>query len=237
MTYTALKFAYKHPTFGRSKIEKTQERYKNSVYYLWWEFLRRSTAYKKCCASDGKGKMKNTYQDFGDVFTTDFKTWWQTNERGAYLFAEQLPPKMIVLDEMPDASISGQVLVLQVPLKLPKRLLMAEFQKLLNVHHSGKRGRRNNVSSSARYPVTGHIDTDALQKCLRVYDMKIENPKMRLWQVTQVCKAIKRDAFIADGDTQGIITNKKLILANTASRLVKKAEAIIKNVENGRFPF
>ncbi len=237
MTYTALKFAYKHPTFGRSKIEKTQERYKNSVYYLWWEFLRRSTSYEKCCASGGKGKLKNIYQDFGDVFATDFKTWWQTNERGAYLFAEQLPPKMIVIDEMPDASIFDQVLVLQVPLKLPKRLLMAEFQKLLNVHHSGKRGRRNNVSSSARYPVTGHIDTDALQKCLRVYDMKIENPKMRLWQVTQACKAIKRDAFIADGDTQGIITNKKLILANTASRLVKKAEVIIKNVENGRFPY
>jgi hypothetical protein len=237
MTYTALKFAYKHPTFGRSKVEKTQERYKNSVYYLWWEFLRRSTAYKKCCASGGKGKLKNIYQDFDDVFTTDFKTWWQTNERGAYLFAEQLPPKMIVLDEMPDASISGQVLVLQVPLKLPKRLLMAEFQKLLNVHHSGKRGRRNNVSSSARYPVTGHIDTDALQKCLRVYDMKVANPKMRLWQVTQASKAIKRDAFIVDGDTQGIITNKKLILANTASRLVKKAETIIKNVESGRFPF
>jgi hypothetical protein len=237
MTYTALKFAYKHPTFGRSKVEKTKERYKNSVYYLWWEFLRRSTAYKKCCASGGKGKMKNTYQDFGDVFTTDFKTWWQTNERGANLFAEQLPPKMIVIDEMPDASISGQVLVLQVPLKLPKRLLMAEFQKLLNVHHSGKRGRRNNVSSSARYPVTGHIDTDALQKCLRVYDMKVANPKMRLWQVTQASKAIKRDAFIVDGDTQAIITNKKLILANTASRLVKKAETIIKNVESGRFPF
>jgi hypothetical protein len=237
MKYSALKFAYKHPTFGRSKVEKSQERYKNSVYYLWWEFLRRSTAYKKCGASGGKGKLKNIYQDFDDVFTTDFKTWWQTNERGAYLFAEQLPPKMIVLDEMPDASISGQVLVLQVPLKLPKRLLMAEFQKLLNVHHSGKRGRRNNVSSSARYPVTGHIDTDALQKCLRVYDMKVANPKMRLWQVTQACKAIKRDAFIVDGDTQGIITNKKLILANTASRLIKKAETIIKNVESGRFPF
>ena len=114
---------------------------------------------------------------------------------------------------------------------------MSEFQKLLNTHHAGKRGRRNNVSSTARYPVTGHIDTDALQKCLRVYDMKIANPKMPLWEITQECKAIKRDAFIVDGDTQKIITNKKLILANTASRLVKKAEAIIKNVENGRFPF
>ena len=237
MTYIALKFSYKHPTFGRSNAVKATEPFKNSVYYLWWEFLRRSNAYKKCCASGGKGKMKNIYQDFDDVFTTDFKIWWQTKERGAYLFAEQLPPKMTLIDAMPDANVANQVLVIQVPLKLPKRLLITEFQKLLNVHHSGKRGRRNNVSSSARYPVTGHIDTDALQKCLRVYDMKVANPEMRLWQVTQECKAIKRDAFILGGDTQKIITNKKLILANTASRLIKKAEAIIKNVENGRFPF
>jgi len=237
MTFNALKFAYKHPTFGRNKVEKSQERFKNSVYYLWWEFLRRSDAYKKCCESGGKGKLKNIYQDFGDVFATDFKTWWQTNERGAYLFAEKLPPKLQPIKSMPEEVTMNQVIVLQVPLALPKRFLMAEFQKLLNAHHSGKRGRRNNVSSTARYPVTGHIDTDALQKCLRVYDMKIENPKMPLWQITQQCKAIKRDAIIEDGDTQAIITNKKLILANTASRLVKKAGLIIQNVENGIFPY
>jgi hypothetical protein len=115
--------------------------------------------------------------------------------------------------------------------------LAAEFQKLLTAHHSGKRGRRNNESSTARYPVTGHIDTDALQKCLRVYDMKIANPKMPLWKMTQECKAIKREAFIEVGDTQAIITNKKLILANTASRLVKKAVIIINNTELGKFPF
>ena len=237
MTYTALKFAYKHPTFGRSKVEKSQEQFKNSVYYLWWEYLRRSEAYKKCCSSGGKGKLKNIYQDFGDVFSMDFKTWWQTNERGSNLFAEHLPPKFETINVLPDEVTMNQVMLLQVPLALPKRLLMAEFQKLLNAHHAGKRGRRNNVSSTARYPVTGHIDTDALQKCLRVYDMKTENPKMPLWQITQQCKAIKRDAFIETGDTQAIITNKKLILANTASRLIKKAKLIIKNTEQGTFPY
>jgi hypothetical protein len=67
--------------------------------------------------------------------------------------------------------------------------------------------------------------------------MKIANPKMPLWQLTQECKAIKRDAFIVDGDTQGIITNKKLILANTASRLLKRAKVLIQNVELGKFAF
>ena len=237
MTYTALKFAYKHPTFGRSKSEKSQERYKNSVYYLWWEFLSRSSAYKKCCASGGRGKLKNIYQDFGDVFKSDFKTWWQSNERGAFLFAEHLPPKFQPINVMPVEDIMNQVMVLQVPMALPKRLLMAEFQKLLNEYHLGKRGRRNNVFSTAKYPVTGHVDVFALQKCLRVYDMKIANPKMPLWKLTQECKAIKRDAFIEDSDTQGIITNKKLILANTASRLLNKAKMIIRNTELGKFPF
>jgi hypothetical protein len=237
MTYAALKFAYKHPTFGRSKVAKSQEIFKNSVYYLWWEFLRRSDAYKKCCASGGKGKLKYIYQDFGDIFATDFKTWWQTNERGAFLFAEQMPPKFEPIKVMPDDLALNQIMVLQVPMALPKRLLMAEFQKFLNAHHSGKRGRRNNLNSTARYAVTGHIDVFALQKCLRVYDMKISNPKMPLWRVAQESRAITRDAFIQDGDAQAIITNKKLILANTASRLVKKANLIVKNTEQGRFPY
>ena len=76
-----------------------------------------------------------------------------------------------------------------------------------------------------------------MQKCLRVYDMKIANPKMPLWQITQQSRAIKREAFIEVGDSQAIITNKKLILANTASRLVNKAKMIIRNTELGKFPF
>ena len=237
MTYKALKFAYKHPIFGRSKSEKSKEIYKNTVYYLWWEFLRRSDAYKKCCASNGNGQLKSIYNDFGDVFATDFRSWWQKNGRGAYLFAEHLPPVFQTVKAMPNDVTMEQILLLQVPMALPKRLLMAEFQKLLNEHHLGKRGRRNNVFSTAKYPVTGHVDIFALQKCLRVYDLKLANPKMPLWSITQQSKAIKREAFIEVGDSQAIITNKKLILANTASRLVNKAKMIIRNTELGKFPF
>jgi len=237
MAFTALKFAYKHPTFGRSNAVKATEPFKNSVYYLWWEFLRRSDAYKKCCASGGKGKSSGVYEDFGDVFETDFKTWWQFDDRGACLFAERLPPKMMLIDALPAPAVADQVLVLQVPLGLSKRTLVAEFQKILKDHHQGKRGRRNNVNSTARYPVTGHIDTDALQKCLRVYDMRKENPKMPLWQVCQNCKAIQRSALLSDTDTGPEKTAKKFNLTNTASRLIKRAELVIQNVEQGIFAF
>jgi hypothetical protein len=237
MAFAALKFAYKHPTFGRSNAVRATEPFKNTVYYLWWDFLRRSDAYRECCASGGTGKLSSVYEAFGDVFATDFKTWWQTDERGARLFAERLPPKMILIDALPAPAVADQVLVMQVPLALSKRALAAEFQKILKVHHQGKRGRRNNVNSTAMYPVTGHIDTDALQKCLRVYDMRRENPKMTLWQVCQNCKAIQRSALLSDSDTDAEKTSKKFNLTNTAQRLIKKAELIIQKVEQGRFAF
>jgi hypothetical protein len=237
MAFTAVKFAYKHPTFGRSKAAKTTEPFKNSVYYLWWEFLRRSDEYRECCAAAGKGKMSGLYQDFGDVFATDFKSWWQADERGARLFAERLPPKMTLIDELPAPAIADQVLVLQVPLGFSKRTLTVEFQKILKTHHQGKRGRRNTVNSTAKYPVTGHIDRFAIEKCLSVYDMRKANPKMPLWQVCQNCKAIQRSALLADSDTHAEKTAKKFNLTNTAARLIKRAELIILNVEQGRFAF
>ena len=237
MTFHAHKFAYKHPTFGRSKVVKATDPFKNSIYYLWWEFLRRSDTYKKCCMSGGRGKLRNLYKDFGDVFASDFKTWWQTEDRGARLFAERLPPRMSLIDEMPAPAIADQVLVLQVPLAMSKRTLSVEFQKILKVHHAGKRGKRNNVNSTARYPVTGHIDTDALQKCLRVYDMRKANPNMTLWELCQNSKAIQRSSLLNASDTHAEKVAKKFNLSNTANRLLKKANMIIANVEKGNFVF
>ena len=234
------KFAYQHPLFGRTKHQKELGRYRTTVYYLWWEFLRRSDAYREFCSYAGtkeSGRFSALYADFGDVFSTDFNVWWRKGDRGANLFAERLPPNMSVLTEFPNSTIAGQVLVVQVPLALSKRKLAGEFQKLLTEHHRGRRGSRNTEFSSAKYPVTGHIDTVALQKCLDVYDMKISNPEMRLWEIAQKCKAIQSESRIKSTDSSGEITNKKLILSNTTSRLLKKAMTIIQNVEEGRFAF
>ena len=69
-----------------------------SIYYLWFEYLKRSEKYKKACANNGKG-MKKIYNDFGDIF--QYKTdamgytdvndfyfkWWE--KRGAELFGIQ----------------------------------------------------------------------------------------------------------------------------------------------------
>lgn len=42
-----------------------------SVYYLWFDHLKRSERYKEVCGKKGKTKnarLRNIYKDFGDVF-------------------------------------------------------------------------------------------------------------------------------------------------------------------------
>ena len=239
MTFLARKFAYQHPLFGRSKKDKQKEMYKNSVYYLWWEFLRRNKDYAKCCENGGKGKLAELYFDFGDVHGCEFKEWWDDNRRGVQLFAEQLVDfnvKLIGTQE--SLHVTDFVMNVQIPLNLPKRFILKEFNKLLKKHHKGRRGIRTNRFSSARYPVTGHVDIAALQKCLLVYDTKINEPNLKLWQIAQKCKLSKFEHRLkADGsETKYVITDKRRRLASAADKVLRKAEKIIEGTARGIFP-
>ena len=55
----------------------------DSIYYLWFEYLKRSEKYRTACANNGKG-MKKLYKDFGNVLEYEgvegFWRWWR--ERG-----------------------------------------------------------------------------------------------------------------------------------------------------------
>jgi hypothetical protein len=234
MTFQKRKFAYKHPTFGRSKAVKSGHPYKNSAYYLWWEFLKRNNDYKNCCLKNGKGKLSSLYADFGNIFDTDFKTWWQQDNKGTYLFAEEVPLECKLISEISDHS-NNDVLFLQIPLALPKRFLTQKFSKILKIHHKGRAGIRTNLQSTAKYPIKGHIDISALQKCLEVYDMKI-NEDLSYWEIAQKCKVARPIQFIKDGDTKYEITNKKRVLTSTAERLFRRAEKIINGTSLGKFP-
>ena len=67
----------------------------NSIYYLWWEFLRRHDGYKKTCENGGDGKYAELYADFGNVHEATFKEWWTKDGRGARLFAEPPLPNSV----------------------------------------------------------------------------------------------------------------------------------------------
>jgi hypothetical protein len=66
--------------------------------------------------------------------------------------------------------------------------------------------------------------------------MKNAIPKMHWWEVAQKSNATRNTQFIKPGDTPAEITNKKLVLSNTAVRLYKRAVLIIEGVGNAEFP-
>ena len=95
-----------------------------SVYYYWWEFLKRHEGYKDCCARNGAGRYKKLYADFGDIHafeTKDFWAWWSeklevTHKRGEYLFAEPVARHLKVIDSSLN-DLNSDTLVIQVPLE------------------------------------------------------------------------------------------------------------------------
>lgn len=52
------------------------EGWKCSVYYYWWEYLRRHDGYKRTCERGGTGKYAALYKSFGDVHASSFTDWW-----------------------------------------------------------------------------------------------------------------------------------------------------------------
>lgn len=47
-----------------------------SVYYYWWEYLRRHAGYSETCENGGVGEHALLYKYFGNVHAEDFHTWW-----------------------------------------------------------------------------------------------------------------------------------------------------------------
>src|SRR5579862_8349459 len=80
-------FASKTPQFGAYPID-SQENGDNSLYYYWFQFLRRHEGYRKTCEAGGVGEFSGLYEDFGDVHAVTFQKWWSMDERGAKLFGE-----------------------------------------------------------------------------------------------------------------------------------------------------
>lgn len=52
------------------------EDWKCSVYYYWWEYLRRHDGYRATCQAKGDGEHSLLFKWFGDVHAGDFHDWW-----------------------------------------------------------------------------------------------------------------------------------------------------------------
>ena len=236
-------FQYQHPRFGSGRKPRPPSGWERSVYYWWWEYLRRHVGYRRCCERGGVGAYSALYRDFGDVHATDFKAWWSSSvggrERGVVLFAEPNAPlelREIGSSDEWDTSWSAEtVLVAAVPLSQSKRHLQRRFAALLAKRHKGRRGRPNTKTSAAKYPVYRKFSVPALRQMLAVYDLRKAEAGLTLAEIGQRLRLVKR-AMPSKGDTPKDAAAKRNVLNTTVGRYLKHAAAIIANTGRGNFP-
>jgi len=227
-------FPFAHPTFGTQTNPKSSSHWKKSVYYWWFEYLRRNEQYKLTCENNGSGDCEELFKLFGDVTSTDFKNWWTKDNRGVTLFAEPLKRSIVLINTESELSMPKSI-NLNVPLDLPINQLVKDFRKIVSKHHNNKKGTRTSNYSKAKFLPSKKVDVKFLEIALMVWDEKQNNPDKPFWQISQEMKLNIKN-LIRSSDTTAVITDKKNILAATASRYYKKATDMIGITTNGCFP-
>ena len=226
-------FLYRAPMWWRPSITPRQ-----SVYYWWYEYLKRNEDYRRCCESGGKGKLKALYKDFGDVCNVPFHQWLSADRRGERLFAEKARPVKLEELETPanwdERWKRDEVMVVVVPLGEPKRRINRWFNRVLNERHVSRPG-KTTKKSDADYQVTGKFSVLALEQMLLVYDFKQANPQLTMAEIGKQLKLVS-SAMPKVGDSIPLLAKKRNTMTATVSRYLKKADAYIRNTAIGKFP-
>lgn len=227
------------------------ETWQCSVYYFWWEFLRRHEGYKDCCERGGAGRYKKLYADFGDVHafdTKDFWAWWTEKDaggqgRGDRLFAEPPARPLKPVDRVLNTQKTDTLFV-QVPLEVRTSYLVRHFRRLLEEHKEQVAAARR--VSRANYPVTSTVRLSSLYQTLRVWDVWTEHKRSKKkYEIADLAGVYVNR--IVDGDTVEVLKRLNLPFKDVeqevrrrqimaVNRHLAAAEDYIENVGRGKFP-
>ncbi len=226
-------FLYRAPQGGRPSITPNR-----SVYYWWYQYLRRNEDYRRCCESGGQGELAALYEDFGDIYTPTFYQWWFDEHHGERLFAEKPRPvhleELRTKDEWNEAWSQEDVMVVVVPLTEPKRRINRWFNRILDERIQRRPG-KTTKKSDATYQVTGKFSVIALEQMLMVYDYRKEHPDLTMAEIGKKLKLVP-SAMPQIGDSIEKLAKKRNTMTATVSRYLKKAEVYIRNTALGKFP-
>ena len=205
----------------------------DSIYYLWFEYLKRSEKYKTACANNGKG-MAKLYKDFGNVFeyvgVEGFWTWW--NERGQYLFGIEATQEIVEFDSA-DEVVGYEEYKL---IAIPKNITATTIKKRLNKLVDDMKGElKLTAEQTAKYSIAQtKVDVESLKSCLMAYDLKQKGTDVLEigLQVKWISGAEAKD-LIEDGRKKGkeVDLEKLAELSENNSkeygRLLAKAQAVV----------
>ena len=177
-------FVYAPPLLGVRKsrrkapqpADRKAERWKWSVFYYWWEYLRRHDGYRQTCEAGGIGQFAKLYADFGDVNSGDFWSWWKSHSP---LFAEPeaREAKPFVPSEMQEDDQS-EFIYIRIPRENPLKLTLKQVTRI--VKPKLVKRERNKIITQARYKVATKPLLPSLDMHLRVWDARRDNPDATL---------------------------------------------------------
>ena len=160
-------------------------------------------------------------------------------ERGQRLFAEPLAPvrleELRTVDDWDADWTREGVMVVVVPLSVPKRRIKRWFNRLLAHRHTGRPGKPTKTESGALYKVHTKFSVPALEQMLLVYDFRQKEPDLTLAEIGKQLRLVP-SAMPKVGDSIERLARKRNIMAATVSRYLKKATAMIRNTAYGKFP-
>lgn len=242
-------FVYAPPLKGvrPSKREAPQMPFRDakpwqcSVYYYWWEYLRRHKGYRRTCEQGGKGRYAKLYADFGDVHESEFWEWWRRHD---FLFGE---PRTRHVEEVTNFSKqelddSNSVLI-RVPLENRLSHSTRQFKRVLAP--LVKETYRRKTVSRAPYPVATKPVLSSLHQHLMVWDAKQANPKMDDADIADLAKVYVNTVVNGETvaslkrldlpfwDVEKVIRRRKQL---SVQRHLRIADQYIANVAKGKFP-
>lgn len=217
-----------HPAFKKD--------WQRSVYYFWWEYLRRHEGYRRCCKRGGSGRYAKLYRDFGNVHTIKFVDWWEEN--GLELFGEPRPPDVEVIAS-PRTPLKDGYIRLDISLELAERQRIKKIKEVLPPPTSTG-GRGGKYPSRAKYEVVAKPVIAALGQTLLVWDMRKAHPEMALWEIYDACDGLDQlppDSSKGQKHTRGAGRGSDRPTKSTiVSRHLRIAQQYIDNIVTGKFP-
>ena len=210
----------------------------DSIYYLWFEYLKRSEKYKTACANNGKG-MAKLYKDFGNIFEHEsvegFWSWW--NEKGQYLFGIEATQEIVEFDSA-DGVVGYEDYKL---IAIPKNITATTIKKRLNKLVDDMKGElKPTAEQTAKYSIAQtKVDVESLKSCLMAHDLKQKGTDvLEIGLAVRYIKGAKAKYLIEDGRKKGKeIDSQKLIELSEKNvdeydKILRKAEAIVNKRED-----
>ena len=208
-----IKFPHKHPLFKKKETNKGVY-FENSIYFFWFEFLKRNKKFIEICKSKGK-ISKKIYEDFGDIRNKNFKEWWNEKYgntiRGIYLFAYQNPfsdvEEIDYFNKINALNLRDYTL-LAIPKNIEKNYALKRVRALIN-----KENKR--FANKARYEFKSKtFKTKSLKNYLEF--LRLKDKAYKNWQAV---------ALIFNKKIENMETDYKISynqIANKWSRAIKK---------------